>query len=216
MATNAPHLSGFPTRTLMPQDLPQPRSRWPQFSLWFLLFVIPTVAGIVLGAYSAVAAQDKRFRDLIAEHALVIQECSEAEARHKSLVRIEQAYEEMIAEWNSPDAILIEIRTTNPTVKWARRDPVYFFLQASDQQLDELVDLLAENFPDSHPAIQARILECVKSFPEYVVAERLKGLREKVRRFVEPLQFDSDERIQQLAAETLFAFNSPSPLREEE
>lgn len=201
----------------MPQDLPQPRSRWPQFSLWFLLFVIPTVAGIVFSVYSAFAAQDKRFRDLMAEQALLIQECSEVKARMNGLAKAEESLEKLINARNSPESVLFDIEMTLPS--WYSMDesgPAYFFLQANDQQLHDLVDLLIERFPDSHPRIKPSILARLSCVPEYVVPERLEGLRDKVRKFAEPLQFDSDERIQQLAAETLFAFNSPSPLREDE
>lgn len=188
----------------------------PQFSLWFLLFVIPTIAGIAFGAYSAFAAQDKRFRDLMAEKAMLLRESSEAEVRKNKLTRAEHSLEKILAEWNSPEAVLFEIKTRPPAGYSQERDPVYFFLQASDQQLQDLVDLLAERFPDSHREIQIHILECLRSFSGYVVSDRLDGLRGKVREFVEPLQFDSDDRIRQLAIETLYLFNPPSPLREED
>ncbi|PQO36985.1 hypothetical protein C5Y96_07435 [Blastopirellula marina] len=155
------------------QEIEQRPSQRTQFPLWFLLFVLPTIAGMIFAVYSAFAAQDKRYRDLMAEQAMLIQECSEAEARMSKLSRAEQSFDGAVTRWNSPDAVLSEIKTTNPTVHWGERDLVYFFLQANDHQLHELVDLLAKEYPDSHPAIQARILECLRSFPEYVIAEHL-------------------------------------------
>ncbi|MFN3150414.1 hypothetical protein [Bremerella sp.] len=207
----------------MPQDLPQPRSRWPQFSLWFLLFVIPTVAGALFGICAAFAMHQQRFHDLMAQQAVEIQELSNAELRRDRLKQLSESLQKKQQEWQSTQSVIAMVEGPGPYAIFSQvdvpgrfthipvvKDSIHFYAQASDEQLEELVNQLVQRYPAAEESVQLRILACLGSLPAYVNRERLEDLESKIIGFAGPIQQDSRKKIADSAQKVLeaYAFSS--------
>lgn len=203
----------------MTEEVSRQTCKRPQFSLWVLLFVVPTIAGMIFAVYSTFAAQEKRYRDLIAEEATLYQESKITEIRLGNLRRMMEAHHHRQEEWRKPESVLFYIKHMDLISQGERgssgvsllrlptiNDAIYSFTQANDEQLLDLVDLLIEQYPQLEVSIQYRVLECLKNLPAYVRRKRLESVRGKVVEFLEPLKDDPEEAIATQARDTLQAY----------
>ncbi|MBA2113327.1 hypothetical protein HOV93_04760 [Planctomycetes bacterium FF15] len=191
--------------------------------------MIPTIAGVGLGGYSALATQEKRYRELMTEQAMVAQEFSEAEIRHDKLNRLIQSLQQKQGVWRTPKRVMFLVEYPSPSIFMRGQfpsphymhiplmnDSIHFYLQANDNQLSELVDRLIERYPQSDVIVQVRILECLKNLPAYVHRERLEQVEHKIREFAKPLTQDSNQTVAERALHTLRAYDLPRQQVEEE
>ena len=204
----------------MTDDVPVSK-KWPQFSLWFLLFVLPTAAGALFGVCAAFAMHQQRFDDLMAQKAVEIQELSNAEMRRDQLKKLSESLQKKQQEWQSVERVIAMVESPGPFEIFSRfdvprrfsqvpvvKDSIHFYTQASDQQIEELVSQLIQRYPAADESAKLRILACLQNLPAYVHSERLIGIKSKIIEFADPLQQDAHKGIAESAQDVLQAYGS--------
>ncbi len=193
--------------------------KWPQFPLWFLLFVLPTAAGASLGICTAFVRHEQRFHDLMAQKSIEIQNLSSAELQRDRLKQLSESLQKKQQEWQSVERVIAMVESPGPYEIFSRfdvprrfsqvpvvKDSIHFYTQASDQQIEELVSQLIQRYPAADESAKLRILACLQNLPAYVHAERLAGIESKIIEFADPLQQDARTDIAESAQDVLQAY----------
>ncbi len=187
---------------------PQPNLLRGQFPLWVLLFVLPTLIAISCAVYLAFDAQAKeqtRLQDEEATHRLLL---LSAQNHLSRLNRMNASLEIKQLQWKSPLSIVQMVKNPPPATfnsqsafTWVSlflvHDSIHFYLQASDEDLQQLVDQLIAIFPESRPEVQYRVLDCLEKLPLYV-ADRMEPVRKDIEDFLAKLPENSDPRMQEI------------------
>ncbi|RCS52866.1 hypothetical protein DTL42_08535 [Bremerella cremea] len=185
---------------------PKPSILRGQFPLWVLLFVLPTLIASGCAVYLAFAAQAKEQARLQEQEARTRQELAAAQLRLSRLNRMNASLEIKQLRWKSPLSIVQAVKNPppkTPSVQSAShweplylvRNSIHFYLQASDEELQQLVSQLIAIYPESRPEVQYRVLDCLEKLPAYV-ADRSELVRKEIEDFLATVPEDSDPRIQ--------------------
>ncbi|PQO27021.1 hypothetical protein [Blastopirellula marina] len=187
---------------------PQPSILRGQFPLWVLLFVLPTLIAIGCAVYLAFAAQAKAQARLQDQEARIRQDLVAAQQRLARLNRLNASLEIKQLQWKSPFSIVQMVKNPPPKAPntqsvftWESlylvHHSIHFYLQASDEDLRQLVDQLIALYPESRPEVQYRVLDCLEKLPLYM-ADRIEVVRNDIEDFIATLPEDSDPRIQEV------------------
>lgn len=173
-----------------------------------LLFVLPTLIAIGCAVYLAFDAQAKEQAQLQEQEARTRQELAAAQLRLTRLNRMNASLEIKQLQWKSPLRIVQMVKNPPPKAINAQssfyweslylvHDSIHFYLQTSDEDLQQLVNQLIGIFPESRPEIQYRVLDCLEKLPAYA-ADRSELVRKEIEDFLATVPEDSDPRIQEI------------------
>lgn len=187
---------------------PKPSILRGQFPLWVLLFVLPTLIAISCAVYLAFAAQAKEQARLQEQEARIRQELAAAHLRLARLNRLNASLEIKQLQWKSPFSIVQMVKNPPPKTPNAQSaftweslylvsHSIHFYLQASDEDLRQLVDQLIAIYPESRPEVQYRVLDCLGKLPMYV-ADRVEVVRKDIEDFIATLPENSDPRMHEV------------------
>ncbi|PQO32540.1 hypothetical protein DTL21_20230 [Bremerella cremea] len=190
---------------------PQPNLLRGQFPLWVLLFVVPTVIAISCALYLTFDAQAKEHARLLEEAAVAKQALAAAENRRDRLNRLNASLDIKQAQWRSPESIVLMVKARLPRMPGAPPDywePLYlvhpsmhFYIQATDDDLKQLVARLIEVYPDLQPEAKFRALDCLAKLPNYFLPHRVELVRPEIQEFAERLGDSLDARLRNKATQ---------------
>ncbi|WDI44269.1 hypothetical protein [Bremerella sp. P1] len=159
------------------QDIAQQPPKRAQFPLWFLLFVIPTIAGLGLAIYTNWHRQSQMRSDLIAHQEVLHERMVTLESEIALVQYVDHQIQERADRWKTADAVVDYLKGYHQRDGRSGFQAISvwhelrcFFVQADEQELHRLLKLMKEEFPDCEVQDQFTMLDLVVSIPEFAPA----------------------------------------------
>lgn len=170
-----------------------------QYPLWAILFVVPTAAAVVFGYWSARTRMlDEQKQGIIQAETLRAEQEAAIE-RANQIRRLVEWNEAKLEKWRSPKAVIHAIREASRIVGinggysgWDKisGDLLFFFTQASDEDLRTLMAEFQATDLQQLPQSRARTMQVLGVFPEFI-PERLHVVEKEARALIEKARDDS-------------------------
>lgn len=203
------------------QDIaPQPSKR-AQFPLWFLLFVIPTIAGLGFAIFANWQEQARTRADLIAHQAMLRDKIAMLKSEIALAQQVDRQVQAEADRWKSPDTVADYLKSFHQNEKFSEpgfyeimfvHDINIFFLHADEADLHRLLNLLQEAFPKCDDSNKFAILDFVLSIPTHAPSYR-DALAADVQRLADLVPEDAPAKLREHAESLRQAFqrNTVSP-----
>lgn len=197
-----------------PDETKPPATR-AQFPLWFLLFVIPTIAGLAIAIYTNWHQQAQVRADLIAHREVLREKIATMESEIALVEQVDQQIRWHAYDWKSPTAVVQHLKNMRASDETPREGfyevvlwPIAgtFFVQADTQDLEELLQRMREAYPESDPQAQFLMLELAVNIPVYA-PDSVSELTEPARQLVEIVPEDGSPKLKQQASRIRTAFD---------
>ncbi|MBA2113331.1 hypothetical protein [Bremerella alba] len=196
-------------------DVAQPPSKRAQFPLWFLLFVIPTVAGLGSAIYANWQEQAQVRADLIAHQAVLHDRIATMESEIALVQQLDRQIYQQVYHWKTADAV-VDYLTNYHQNEGSPEQGFYevplwhdvnrFFLQADEADLHRLLKLMREAYPKCDDSNKYSILDLAVNVP--VNAPRhVNALAEDARRLADVVPADANPLLRKQAKRLRQAFN---------
>lgn len=197
-----------------PQLTQQPAKR-AQFPLWFLLFVIPTIAGLGFAIYSNWKQQSQVRAELVAHQAILKAEIETLESEIALVRQIDLTIQGQADKWKSAEEVIRSLK--GQSAEWETigfgfieipiwHDSHTFLLQADEADLHQLVSLLREEFRKGSDSTKFAFLCFVAHIPDNA-PQHVETLSEDVQQLVELISTDDDPRLKMKEKKIREAFN---------
>lgn len=190
------------------------KAKWRlQYPLWVVLFAVPAVIACVIGYWSARSRMYTEREQLLAQ---ALQLHNEARIYEQQATQIRLAHEwneTRYQHWQSPESVVRFIRSSSkladfsndvPRKSFDLSDLIFFFAQASDQDLRTLMDKLEAMDVEHWPQTRARRLEVLGMMPEQI-PNRLNLVEQSARRLIEQ---DRSHLYPAVASQALIAWEA--------
>lgn len=189
-------------------------ARRTQFPLWFLLFVIPTIAGLGFAIFSNWQEQARTRADLIAQRAILQDERA---ALWSEIALVDQVDQQIVREagrWDSPDAVVHYLQSYHDNEGFANQgfyevpfwhDINGFFLHADEADLHRLLALMRKNYPDCDNSNKYSMLEFAINLPTHSPGH-VDALTEDAWRLAEDVSDDAHPLLKKQARRLRQAF----------
>ena len=180
-------------------DATPPPPKRAQFSLWFLLFVVPTITGLGIAIYTNWHQQARARADLAAHRAVLHEKIAHLKSEVALLKQVGWQIQRRADQWKSADAIVDHLKARNQredieegvlrdVAPWPSEYNV-FFLQADEKELLRLLQLIRKEYRECDASTRFTLLSFTARIPEYA-PEHVESLAEDARRLVEELPRD--------------------------
>ena len=177
-----------------------------QFPLWVLMFVLPTIAGLLFAMYANQQRQLKVREELMMQQAELAEMLVELRHTGDDWLHLQAEMRERLQQYKDPQWVLT--RMNHPFVpptapKQGSKgycevedasDFLGFFVQANDDDMRTLLRKMEEVYPRTTHVTQFQILNLLARLPEFA-PERMPAIAAEVKAFVEPLQSQSDQKL---------------------
>lgn len=190
----------------------QPAKRT-QFPLWFLLFVIPTIAGLGFAIYSNWQEQVRTRADLIARRAVLRDKIALLDSEIALVEQVGRQIQQRADRWKSTEAVIdyltlyrqLEGRTSDESVSvW--HELRCFFVQADEQKLHRLMKRIQEAYSKGDADDRFLLLDFAVSIPLFS-PEHTKALKEDARQLAEMVPPDGPPLLKEQALRLRKAFD---------
>lgn len=187
------------------QDTAQQPPKRAQFPLWFLLFVIPTVAGLGLAIYTNGHRQSQMRAELTAHQEVLHERIATLESEIALVQHVDRQIQERADRWKSADAVVdyllkyrkLEGRSGYEEVStW--HESRCFFVQADEPQLHRLLKLILEKYPESSVEDKVLLLNFVASIPQFA-PDHTGTLADKARQLAKQVPEDGLPQLRESA-----------------
>jgi len=207
------------------QDAPHPPPKRAQFPLWFLLFVLPTVAGLGSAIYANWQKQAQTGADLAAQQAILREKIAMLQSEIALAQQVHSQVRAQANRWKTPESVVAYLQRYYQDIE-AHEHGFYevplshriscFYVQADEQDLRRLLILLREAYPKCDSTNQYSLLDVAVKMPVYA-PDKVDRLAGEARRLAEVVPNDSHPRIRQQVDKLLAAFHldEPSPQPED-
>ncbi len=191
-----------------------PKSNRTQFPLWFLLFVIPTIAGLAIAIFTNWRQQAQVRADLIAHREVLQARIQQMDSEIALVQQVDKQIRSYSNHWKSPTVVVQHLQRMGAHDGAPAKD-IYevdrdhelstFFVQANVQELKELLQLIREAYPQCDPATQSVMLDVAVNIPNYA-PDAVTKLTEQARQLEEVLPKDGPPQLKQQASQLRQAF----------
>ncbi|QDU73241.1 hypothetical protein Pan97_02080 [Bremerella volcania] len=200
-------------------EIEQDESRQPakraQFPLWFLLFVLPTIAGLGIAIYTNWHEQARTRADLIAQRAVLLERVATLESEIALVEQISRQIQQRADRWKSTEAVVdyltrynqLEGRSGDESIS-AWDESRCFFVQADEQKLHRLMKRIQEEYPKGDVSNQFLLLDFAVRIPQFS-PDYTAALAEDARQLAEMVPSDGDPLLKKQSIRLREAFGLP-------
>lgn len=206
------------------QDVPQQPPKRAQFPLWFLLFVIPTIAGLGFAIYANWQEQSRTRADLIAQQVILRDKIAMLKTEIALARQVERQVQLQADHWKSADVVVHYLKAYRQHEGMYepafydvpfRHDINGFFLQADEPEMHRLLELLRRAYPSCEESNKFAILDFATNIPIHA-PDHVVALAEDARRLADLVSDDAHSALKERAESLRQAFNVDSASSDEE
>jgi len=206
------------------QDATSTPEKRVQFPLWFLLFVIPTIAGLGFAIYTNGREQARASVDLLAQEAVLRDKIALLESEIARAQQVDQAVQWHADRWKSPEAVVDYFKSFHHNEESTEK-AVYgfpflhsigaFFIQADEADLRRLLKLLREAYPTCDDSNKYSLLDFAIHIPTHAPSH-VDALAEDARLLADVVPENARSELQQQAERLRRAFHLDKASQDEE
>lgn len=206
------------------QDVQQQPPKRTQFPLWFLLFVIPTVAGLGFAIYTNWHQQSQMRADLIAHQEVLRERIATMESEIALVEQMAKQIQWRADRWKSADSVVDYLKAYHENERAPGHgsfevplghDLNTFFLRADEGDMHRLLKLLRETYPACDNSNKYSLLDFAINIPTHA-PHYVHALTEDARRLAEVVPDDANPLVRKQAQKLRQVFHLDETSGDEE